>query len=171
MLNVCIEPIACADVERTAYLFFQGIGLNICFGKFKEQANDAGETQYVFEIDNKVLTDEILDYIVLPGIGLEQRRDIYYRSYDEPYFVECSTIQNGRGDLKWYLNNVGMDYNDKFEFMLRTRAITHHTNCYLGRFPTDFIDAMRVRNDPVYAKKVIPNLNFQPENEFHKIDD
>lgn len=169
MSNICIEPIGCANAERTAYLFYQGQGMNICFGKFKEQANDAGEYQFVFEIDQSVITDEMLDYMVLPGIGLEQRRSIYYRSYEIPYFVECSTIQDGRGDLQWYLNNVGMDYNDKFEFMLRTRAITHHTNCYLGRFPTDFADAKRIYDDPEYAKTVIPNLNVQPENEWHEI--
>lgn len=170
MLHVCIEPIGCASAERTAYLFYQGLGKNICFGKFKEQANDAGEYQFVFEIDNNVLTEEILDDIVLPGIDLTQRRDVYIRSYDIPYFVECSTIQDGRGDLKWYLSNMKMDYNDRFEYMLRSRAITHHTNCYLGRFPTDFEDAKRIMDDPRYAKNVLPNLNVYPENEWHDID-
>ena len=171
MLQVCIESLGCANIERTGYLFYQGLGKNICFGKFKEQGNDAGEYQYVFEIDNSVLTEDILDDIVLPGIDLTQRRDVYIRSYVMPYFVECSTIQDGREDLKEYLGFAHMDYNDRFEFMLRTRAITHHTNCYLGRFSTDFEDAKRIMDDPLgYAKQVLPNLNVQPENEWHEID-
>lgn len=168
---VYTTPIACANVERFCYLFFQNKAgtVNKCFGKFLEQENDAGEVQYIFDIDKSVLTEEDLDELVLPGIDLTLDRTVYVRSYNIPYFVECSTIQNQRGDLNYWLKLHHLDYNDKFEYMMRSRAITQKTNCYLGRFPTDFEDANRIKDDDVYARSILPNLNEVLENTWHEI--
>ena len=168
---ICTEPIACANVERVAYLFFQNHrgSVNVCFGKFIEQENDAGEFQFVFLVDKSVFTEEDLQEIVLPGIDLFQDRDVYVRSYEIPYFVECSVIPKGRGDLKEWMNYFKMDYYDPFVMMLRSRAITHHTNCYLGCAPDDFEDANRIKRDVDYAKAVIPHLREEPENVFHRM--
>ncbi len=168
---ICIEPIACANVERVAYIIYQDKhrGIHKCIGHFIEQENDAGECQFLFVMDWNSLTEEDLDYVVVPGIDLEQHREVYVRSYEIPYFVECCTVPDGRGDLKRWLHRMGMDYNDKFEFMLRSRAITHHSNCYLGRTPTDFCDAVRVMSDIEYSRRILPNLAETPENIFHPI--
>ena len=169
MYQTCIDPIGCPTVERKAYIFFCDKKVNKCIGEFIEQENDAGETQWLF----KMYWDQIDEYDIqmcsLPGIDLTLHSEVYVRSYDEPYFMECCTIPNGRGDLKWYLDRVGMTYNDKFEFMLRYRAVTHHSNTYLGRTPYDKIDRVHARDDSEYYRKIIPNLNVSPENEYHEI--
>lgn len=168
---ISITPIACANVERCAYIFYcdSARGINKCIGKFIEQENDAGEIQYLFIFFWDRITEEDLRYIIVPGIDLEQKLSVYVRSYEIPYFVESATLQEQRGDLPLFLEAYQMDFYDRFEFMLRTRAVTHHSNCYLGRTVTDFYDADRWRVDPEFRKATLPNLAEVPENVFHAI--
>lgn len=163
------ESINCISVERFAYLFCQihQLDINMNFGRLFEQENDAGECQYVYEIYQDKLSDELLEWIVLPGIDLTTRETVYVRSLETPYFIECSSPPRYRGDVKYWLNLMKLDYYDAFEFMMRSRAITHHTNCYLGRTATDFFDAWRARNDDAFYRKHSPNLAETPENVFH----
>lgn len=170
---ICIEPIGYPNVERISYLMYQEPAFNInkCFGRFIEQENDAGEVQYLFVIDWDSLTERDIQYISLPGIDLEQHLSVFIRSYDIPYFVQCSSISKSRGDLKFWLDMMHMTYYDRFEFMLRSRAITRHTQCYLGRTPIDFCDAQRVKFDLEYGHREIPNLAETSENSFHPIEE
>lgn len=144
--------------------------INKCIGEFIEQENDAGETQWLFKFYYDEITDWDLWHIEFPGIDVMLKKETFIRSGDIPFFVECSTIPDERDDLKFYLDSVKMDYYDKFEFMLRTRAITVHTNCYLGRTKDDKIERERYRHDMEYRRKHHPNLLFNPENEFHPIE-
>lgn len=167
------KRVACLNVQRKAYLFYHGRDMckSRLIGEFFEQENDAGEVQYLFKINNSVIADDEVDKICLPGIDLSFRLDEYVRSGGIPYFVECCTIPDGRGDLKRFLDLVEMDFNDKFEFMLRTRAVTHHSNCYLGRTPDDTIDLNKYKEWGEYQKTHFPNLpcgNY--ENDFHEIN-
>lgn len=165
-------PIGCANTERFCYLFFQSKDrdVNVCFGKFIEQENDAREVQYIFDLDKSVLTQEDLDEIVLPGIDVTLDKDVYVRSYNIPYFMECSTVPDSREDLAYWLKLYHLEYNDKFEYMMRSRAITQKSNCYLGRHPGDFVDLWRARlGDKDYWDSITPNLDERPENVWHDI--
>ncbi len=165
----------CISFERYAYLFCQikQLDLNWCIGRLFEQKNDAEECQYVFDIWQDTISDEVLRYMALPGIGLEQRKSVYLRTDERlPYFIECSAPRNNRSDRFWFLQNMkmeymGVGYNDPFEYMIRSRAITQHTNCYLGRSKDDLFDAERARNDDEFWKQHLPNLDEKPWNVYH----
>lgn len=159
----------CISVERYAYLFCQitDLDLNWCFGRLFEQENDSGECQYVFDVWQDTISDEVLPYMTLPGIDLSQRKSVYVRNEELPYYVECSSPRNDRPDRFWFLQNMGMQYNDQFEYMIRSRAITHHTNCYLGRTKDDFFDARRARNDKDFWVQNLPNIDEKPWNVYH----
>ena len=171
MIN--ITPIGCPSVQRVAYIiYFDKVTRDsLCIGKFIEQENDAGEVQYLFVMDWNVITDDLVEILTVPGIDLTLHSDVYIRSYQIPYFLERCVIQRGRGDFEYYQKLMQMDYVDEFEFMLRSRGITHHSNCYVGRTPTDFCDMMRAMHDREYAASILPNLNVSPENEFHAISE
>lgn len=163
------DPIACPNVERYCYLFFQSRkrDVNVCFGRFIEQENDAGEFQFIFEIDRSKLSEDDLKEIILPGIDLNLPTSVYVRSYYLPYYVVAHTFQDCRADKDFWLRKHGMTHNDRFEYMMRSRAISCHTNCYLGRTPTDFIDYYRAQRDPEYLWSVIPNVEEKPGNGWH----
>lgn len=160
------------NVERKAYIFFnpyEDPSVNKCIGEFIEQENDAGEVQYLFRFYQDRITDWDLDHIAFPGIDMDLRKNEYVRSGGLPYYVECSTIQDGRGDLKRWLDRVHLDFNDKFEYMVRTRAITQKTNCYLGRNPEDKINLVEWKKWGEYQKSHFPNMPIDDSNEFHRI--
>lgn len=171
-MGICIESIKCVNVERCGYIIYQHQTTleQKCVAKFIEQENDAGEVQYVFVINWDVINEEDERFILIPGIDLTQHRKIYIRSYEEPYFVECNTMQTCRADLPIWLEGLQLTYYDKFEAMLRSRCISHHSNCYLARTPDDRIENM-------YTFKAMeqmrlgnyPNLNEVPENVFHTV--
>lgn len=161
------------NVERFGYIFcyIKQKNVNILIGRMFEQENDAGERQYVYEIYQDAISDELLYYIVLPGIDLTTRETVYIRSGETPYFVECSVPPRRRGDVKRFLGYMKMEYYDEFEYMLRSRAITHHTNCYLGRTPVDFFDnPYKAMMDRDFWFDNLPNLNETPENVFHRAE-
>ena len=164
------ESISCISVERYCYLFTQVRDLNLNIGRFFEQENDAGERQYVYEIYQDKLTPEIRILITLPGIDLMTGESVYVRNTETPYFVECSVPPKFRPDAPIYLKSMGLEYYDEFEHMMRSRAITHHTNCYLGRTATDFFDAKRARRCKEFWDANLPNLAESPENVFHKAE-
>lgn len=161
-------------IERYAYLFcnLENTDINIRFGRFFEQENEDGELQYVFDIDNSVLTPFILKRILLPGIDLTQGHDIYVRNGELPCFVAYHRINTDRDpwNVKMFLDYVKLDYVDNFEYMLRSRCISHYTNCYLGRHPDDYYDFWRARRDHEFRRSTLPNLDSRPYNEFHKAE-
>lgn len=168
------KSICCPNVERKAYIFFHDAmykDVNKLIGEFIEQSNDAGEIQYVFKFYYDVLTEGDIQRISFPGIDLEQRKDVYIRSGGIPYFVECSVVPKNRGDVKRWLRMHKMDYYDEFEYMLRSRAITSHTNCYLGRTKDDKIDLYKYKQwGSEYQLSHFPNMPCgNPENDYHKI--
>ncbi len=159
------------DHERKAYIMYQtSDNINKCIGSFTEQCNDSDEVQYIFEIYQDKLSDRERACITIPGIDITTGERIHVRSYGLPYFLERCTPRKTREDTPEYLQSLQLDYIDPFECTVRSRAITHHSDCYVGRFPTDFIDFKRAQKDFTYYKSIIPNLDEQPENVYHKID-
>ena len=162
-------PIVCADVERKCYIFYGPTSR--CIGEFKEQSNDAGEIQYVWDMYWNVLDTMDITDIILPAIDLNRREFPYIRSGGVPYYVECSTVPEYRGDLPKILKDFGMDYYDRFELMLRSRAISNKSNCYLGRTRDDVFDYNTFCKNLFRAMPGIPCYpcgNF--ENDYHPIE-
>ena len=164
------EPI----IERKAYIFFYDMwrdNVNKLIGEFIEQSNDNGDIQYLFKIYYNVLDSTDLKHIVIPGIDVEQMKDVYVRSGGSPVFITQSVVPKGRGDVNATLNHLQMKHYDPFEMMLRSRAITRYTNCYLGRTTTDFVDVKEYKKYSDYFYSKYPNLpcgNF--ENDYHPIN-
>lgn len=168
------RSICCPDHERKAYIFFHDAlyrDVNKLIGEFIEQSNDAGEVQYVFKFYFDKLTAGDLQRINFPGIDLYTRKDLYSRSGEIPYYVECSVVPKNRGDVQRYLSSLKMDYYDPFECMLRSRAISNHTNCYLGRTKEDKIDLYKYKQwGSLYQLSHFPNMPCgNEENDYYKI--
>lgn len=72
---IYIDPIACANVERVSYIFYQNFDstINKCVGRFIEQENDAGEVQYLFDIYQDRISEQDAKEIVIPGIDVTFR--------------------------------------------------------------------------------------------------
>lgn len=165
------QEIVCPIIERVAYIiYFDELSKESkCIGTFVEQENDAGEVQYVFNINQSMIEESEIYVVTVPGIDITTRQSRYVRSGILPYFLECCSPRKDRGDTEWVLKEMGMNYWDRFEYMLRSRAITSRSNCYVGRYPTDYIDFERAKKDVQYLKSIRPNLDEQDDNVFHKI--
>lgn len=167
------ERIGCPNVERKAYIFYNAPfdhSINICIGEFIEQENDAGEVQYLHRFYYDEIPDYLVDIIDFPGIDISLREKEFVRSGGIPYYAECSTIADCWTDKKYWWSRVCLDYDDKFEYMLRTRAITQKTNCYLGRYKENKVDLFEYKKWGDYQKSIFPNLDERPENVFHEIE-
>lgn len=168
-----ITSYSCINVERYAYLFYEldDRKVNFCFGRFFEQENDAGERQYVYEIWQEKIKDVVQD-IVLPGIDLTAGQQVYVRNGEVPCFVEYSVppLCRSEKNIRMYLGFMQMNYYDEFLYMLRSRYITQHTNCYLGVTEDDLFDAQRARRDREFWDANLPNMKITPVNEFHRAE-
>lgn len=56
----------------------------------------------------------------IPGLDMSMRLERYYRVNMTPYFISERTPGEGREDLWELLEEVGLDYYDRFEWLLRT---------------------------------------------------
>lgn len=168
---ISAQEIACPNIERKCYIMYCNFntGESKCIGSLVEQENDAGEVQYVYNIWQDKITDDDLHDIILSGIDLNLRQTRYVRSGGLPIFIDKCTPKRARYDYKRLIHRQHLDYYDPFEFMMRCRNMTHHSNCYVGRTPTDFCDFKRAMKDSDYYSSLMPNLKETPENVFHPI--
>lgn len=88
----------------------------IIFERFDEQ-----NFQYVFVPEWSVI-DALPATIFqgIPGLDMSLRLKKYYRVNMTPYFISERTPGEGREDLWELLESVGLDYYDRFEWLLRT---------------------------------------------------
>lgn len=56
----------------------------------------------------------------IPGLDMSMRLDHYYRVNMTPYFISERTPSENREDLWELLDAVGLDYYDRFEWLLRS---------------------------------------------------
>lgn len=56
----------------------------------------------------------------IPGLDMSLRLEKYYRVNMTPYFISERTPSESREDLWELLESVGLDYYDRFEWLLRT---------------------------------------------------
>lgn len=77
--------------------------------------------QYIFSPEWSVI-DSLPASIFqgIPGLNMSLRLERYYRVNMTPYFISERTPSEGREDLWDLLSEVGLDYYDRFEWLLRT---------------------------------------------------
>lgn len=88
----------------------------IDFERYDEQ-----NFQYIFSPEWSVI-DSLPTSIFqgIPGLDMSLRLEQYYRVNMTPYFISERTPSEGREDLWELLEEVGLDYYDRFEWLLRT---------------------------------------------------
>lgn len=86
------------------------------FERFDEQ-----NFQYIFSPEWSVI-DTLPTSIFqgIPGLDMSLRLERYYRVNMTPYFISERTPSEGREDLWELLDEVGLDYYDRFEWLLRS---------------------------------------------------
>ena len=71
----------------------------------------------------------------IPGINMDVRRDCYYRVNMTPTFISMRTPSESRENVRELMASVGLDYYDRFEWLLRTEARCGDDNLMVVRKP------------------------------------
>jgi hypothetical protein len=110
--------------------YFRSVGIIKAVDKNKNRYNvaevsferyDDQNFQYVFSPYWKLiefLPRDVFDGI--PGIDMDVRKEHYYRVNMTPSFISKRTPSRTRENVKELLDEVGLDYYDRFEWLLRT---------------------------------------------------
>lgn len=135
----------------------------------------SGEKISVAQIDYQEFDEENFQYVIspyweiidglpssvfqgIPGIDMDLRLERYYRANYIPTFIAERTPSEGREDLWELLESVGLDYYDRFEWLLRTTMRAANDNLIVERrrinqtmekFSSEILSAMQ------YGDKVI----------------
>lgn len=102
---------------RTAYIKYQ----DTIIGTVSEETNDAGEFDWVIKLDWDAW--ELCGEPPIAGIDTDLRLDEYIRNGIIPSFVEQRTLPDERNNIRKVLSSLGLRYNDRFEYMCRTRGL------------------------------------------------
>ncbi len=73
----------------------------------------------------------------IPGIDMDLRRDAYYRVNMTPAFISMRTPSQSRENVRELMRSVGLDYYDRFEWLLRSEMRCGDDNLLVVRKPTD----------------------------------
>lgn len=109
-----------------------------------------GEKISVAQIDYQEFDEENFQYVIspyweivdglpasvfqgIPGIDMELRLERYYRVNYIPTFIAERTPSENREDLWDILGSVGLDYYDRFEWLLRTTMRSANDNLIVER--------------------------------------
>lgn len=110
--------------------YFRSVGIIKAVDKNENRYNvaevayeryDDQNFQYVFTPYWKLiefLPREVFDGI--PGINMDIKKEHYYRVNMTPSFISKRTPSRTRENVKELLDEVGLDYYDRFEWLLRT---------------------------------------------------
>ena len=110
----------------------------------------SGEKISVAQIDYQEFDEENFQYVIspyweivdglpasvfqgIPGIDMELRLKDYYRVNYIPTFIAERTPSENREDLWELLESVGLDYYDRFEWLLRTKMRAANDNLIVER--------------------------------------
>ena len=103
---------------------------------------------------------ELIEYIPhnafqgIPGINMELRKTCYYRVNTIPTFITMRTPSESRENVKELMRSVGLDYYDRFEWLLRSESRCGDDNLYVIRKPFE----NKIISD--LSKINIKNLHF-----------
>ena len=73
----------------------------------------------------------------IPGIDMDLRREAYYRVNMTPTFISMRTPSESRENVRELMRSVGLDYYDRFEWLLRSKMRCGDDNLLVVRKPTD----------------------------------
>lgn len=110
----------------------------------------SGEKVSVAQIDYQEFDEENFQYVIspywdivdglpsnvfqgIPGIDMDLRLKDYYRVNYIPTFISERTPSESREDLWELLDSVGLDYYDRFEWLLRTKLRAANDNLIVER--------------------------------------
>lgn len=110
----------------------------------------SGEKISVAQIDYQEFDEENFQYVIrpyweiidglptsvfqgIPGIDMDLRLERYYRVNYIPTFIAERTPSENREDLWDILESVGLDYYDRFEWLLRTTMRSANDNLIVER--------------------------------------
>lgn len=110
----------------------------------------SGEKISVAQIDYQEFDEENFQYVIspyweiidglpasvfqgIPGIDMDLRLERYYRVNYVPTFITERTPSENREDLWEILESVGLDYYDRFEWLLRTTMRAANDNLIVER--------------------------------------
>jgi len=113
--------------------------------------------QYIFSPEWSVI-DSLSASVFqgIPGLDMSMRLERYYRVNMTPYFISERTPSEGREDLWELLESVGLDYYDRFEWLLRSNM----------RCGTDNLIVERAEGPRhiIFNSDHILQLNLQPRD-------
>ena len=110
----------------------------------------SGEKISIAQIDYQEFDEENFQYVIspyweiidglpasifqgIPGIDMDLRLERYYRVNYIPTFIAERTPSENREDLWDILESVGLDYYDRFEWLLRTTMRSANDNLIVER--------------------------------------
>ena len=73
----------------------------------------------------------------IPGIDMDLRREAYYRVNMTPTFISMRTPSESRENVRELMMLVGLDYYDRFEWLLRSEMRCGDDNLLVVRKPSD----------------------------------
>lgn len=73
----------------------------------------------------------------IPGINMDLRKEAYYRVNMTPTFISMRTPSESRENVKELMRAVGLDYYDRFEWLLRSEMKCGDDNLLVIRKPID----------------------------------
>lgn len=108
--------------------------VKISVGKIVYEKFDEENFQYIISpfwhiIDG--LSSDVFQGI--PGIDMEMRLKDYYRVNYEPVFITERSPSKNREDLWELMESVGLDYYDRFEWLIRTNMRAGNDNLIVER--------------------------------------
>lgn len=103
----------------------------------------------------------------IPGINMDVRKEAYYRVNMTPSFISMRTPGESRADVKELMASVGLDYYDRFEWLLRTESRCGDDNLVVTRKAC--VTEQRVKFGETDRHYFIPedDVEIQSMNAFH----
>ena len=105
---------------------------------------------------------KFIDYIPkglfhgIPGIDMDLRKDAYYRVNMTPTFISMRTPSESRENVRELMRQVGLDYYDRFEWLLRSEMKCGDDNLIVVRKPSD--------NQRIQNLENVKNRYLHPED-------
>ncbi|MBQ8292328.1 MAG: hypothetical protein IJX78_00820 [Bacilli bacterium] len=90
----------------------------------------------------------------IPGIDMDLKKEAYYRVNMTPTFISMRTPSESRENVRELMKSVGLDYYDRFEWLLRSEMRCGDDNLIVVRKPTD--------NLRIQSMEQVKNRYFHP---------
>ena len=83
----------------------------------------------------------------IPGIDMNFRRKAYYRVNITPTFISMRTPSESRENVRELMESVGLDYYDRFEWLLRSETLCGDDNLFVVRKIIEKIENYNVNDE------------------------